>query len=48
MGIFDFIPTLEEVVEFTACWLTGHEWKYFERDGQDYRICETCNKKEKV
>ncbi len=48
MGLFDWIPTAEEVFEFVECRLTGHTWQYFTTDNGVYRICDTCKKKEKV
>lgn len=37
MGLFDWVPTVEEVIDFIDCRLTGHDWK----DG----VCLVCRKK---
>lgn len=40
MGLFDFIPTFDEVVEFIACRLTDHEWG----NVQGALVCRDCGK----
>ena len=37
MGFFDWIPTIDEVMDFWDCRVMGHEW----RDG----FCKKCGKK---
>lgn len=48
MGIFDWIPSVEEVFEFVECRLSGHIWgRYRDDEGFVFRRCKTCGKVEK-
>jgi hypothetical protein len=49
MGLFDWIPTVTEVVEAVACTLTDHDWRtYVAIDGHVYKECKSCGKSVKV
>jgi hypothetical protein len=49
MGLFDWIPTVDEVIEFVDCRLTGHAWTiYYDGNVPEFRICRQCNKREKL
>lgn len=49
MGLFDWIPSVDEVFEFIDCRLTGHAWTVYERDGvPQFRICRQCKKREEL
>lgn len=37
MGLFDWVPTVDEVIDFVECRLMGHQW----REGR----CTVCGKK---
>jgi hypothetical protein len=42
MGLFSWVPTINEVLEFIECHVMDHDWKYF----YEYRECQVCGKKE--
>lgn len=41
MGIFEWLPTLDEVEAFIWCRLDGHDWKPREDGSQ---VCAECGK----
>jgi len=42
MGIFDWIPTVEEATDWVECRLTGHVW--IENENAT-RQCKNCGKR---
>ena len=44
MGIFDWVPTIDEVIDYWDCRISGHKYKMHD-DGKIR--CEVCDK-EKV
>lgn len=41
MSLLDWIPTIEETIDFIVCRATGHSWVKL-KDGRV--ICEACRK----
>lgn len=46
MGLFDWIPTIPEVIDFIDCRIVGHAWKTFIVEGHTVRVCQNCGKQE--
>ncbi len=52
--MFDWLPTIPEVVSKGVCLVAGHDWAYYTHTGRDimfgrrYRVCQTCEKSEWV
>ncbi len=52
--MFNWIPTIGEVISKIECTLSNHDWKYFvvkencNLDGKRYRVCQNCRKSEWV
>lgn len=45
MGIFDWIPTIDEVTNFVECRVLDHKWvKIVADDGSIFVICGRCGK----
>jgi len=43
MGIFDWIPTIPEVLDSTACLIGGHDWIVVKDvNGNKVIVCENC------
>jgi len=42
MGLFDFIPTIDEIVNFWECRLSGHKWI---EDVNGHIYCKECGKR---
>ena len=49
MGLFDWVPTVEEVFDFIDCRLAGHTWRNYVRpDSSVVRVCAVCGKQEET
>jgi hypothetical protein len=46
MSIFDWIPTVEEVIDFIDCRIMGHDWVY--DLVSKTRTCQQCKKVERT
>jgi hypothetical protein len=46
MSFLDWVPTLEEAVDWTICRAVGHTWVDEDED-DERRVCSSCGKKEK-
>jgi hypothetical protein len=42
MGLFDFIPTIDEVLSFWECRIDGHKWV---KDENGNVFCKECGKR---
>ncbi len=50
MGLFDFLPTLGEIVDSAMCLVTDHAWVFkkgtIEGEKVSTRVCIVCGKTE--
>ena len=49
MGLFDWIPSIDEVVDFIDCRIAGHAWTVYKENGvPSFRVCRQCKKREEL
>ena len=45
MGLFDWVPTMPDVIDWIDCRLTGHDWVRDEDDSVVV-VCKNCGQRQ--